>query len=669
MKAITHKIRIFLISAYFSLFSILLFSNKPVLLFSDIDSGPKSGWSEAEPEKGVSVSIWGSGFGENRGTSYVTVNGTSINASENYAAWGEYWPTEHFQRITFWLNDQMMDGSGDITVTVDGAESNPLPFTIREGAIYFITENNPGGNGTIKNPYEASNSRYSWVDNMQPGDIYYFRDSDVYDGEYNGGNSVIWIRNSEPSGTETLPIALLGFPGEQPEIAVPTVDVNHSNGIRLSNNHMVFSGFAIDSEWMGANMAGDYHRFVGNDVVGLKNWYGSGTGIIVCGSINTHSGDGNRILGNAIHGGNSQNRYDHGIYISGCADNGGAEVGWNHLYDNDFGRGPIIVINHQENRCEVDQVLDAHFIFNNIVDCTMQRSRAVGVYDLSYDLGEEAPEPTYVYNNIIISCGTFDGENTTHVGYSPAMSQSARGTAHFYNNTLYNSGYIGFRIRENAIESSLKNNIIHMTSEFPGPSGNHYTLIDNESTISLSNNLYYGLGEYTLCNDCVMDQHNINNLDPQFEDEANYNLHLQSSSPAIEVGSPDLEFLINPPSYAPINRDFNYVLRSNAPSIGAYEFTEITSSLNPYVDQNSISIYPNPALDAFTIDVELKIQSKLHIEIYNTMGLLMKRLSPKMYSEGENKIQLDIDNIHSGLYYVCIHAPSSSKIVRKIIVL
>jgi len=540
-----------------------------VLLFSDIESGPNTGWSTDEPNKGAAVSIWGYGFGDTQGSSFVSVNGIAIESNTDYAVWGEYWPTQYFQRITFWLNGDVPLGAGEITVTVDGVQSNPLPFTVRDGNIFFITESNPGGDGSHDNPYDVRNSDSDWVDGMVPGDIYYFRDGLIYDEKYNGGNSIIWIRNSEPSGTADMPIALLGYPGETPEMSIPIVDSNFNNGVKLDNNYIVFSGFLIDSEWAAASVRGDFNRLIGIDAIGLKNYHFSGTGILVSGSNSQHSGDGNVILGNAIHGGNSQNRFDHAIYLSGCSDNTGVKVGWNHIYDNDFGRGPIIVVNHQENRCDDGQVLDAHFIFNNIIDCNAQRSRAIGVYDLSYDDGEEAPEPTYVYNNLVISCGTFD-DTDSHVGYTAAMSQSARGEAHFYYNTLYDAGYVGFRIGSNVSASFIKNNIVHMTPDFPGPTGNHYHLFTDESVGSLSNNLYFGLGDYTPCDNCAEDLDNISNQDPLFVDSALDNFKLQDDSPAIGSGTDDLFFEIAPPAYAPISRDIDFVLRNNPPALGAY---------------------------------------------------------------------------------------------------
>jgi hypothetical protein len=53
------------------------FSAAPVLFFSDLTWGPKTGW-EGSQTKGAAVTIWGKNFGSTRGSNYVTVNGAQI---------------------------------------------------------------------------------------------------------------------------------------------------------------------------------------------------------------------------------------------------------------------------------------------------------------------------------------------------------------------------------------------------------------------------------------------------------------------------------------------------------------------------------------------------------------------------------------------------------------
>ena len=59
----------------------------PKLFFSDLDSGPKTGW-EGSATKGAAVTVWGTGFGTTRGSSTVTVNGAQLTSASDYAEWG-----------------------------------------------------------------------------------------------------------------------------------------------------------------------------------------------------------------------------------------------------------------------------------------------------------------------------------------------------------------------------------------------------------------------------------------------------------------------------------------------------------------------------------------------------------------------------------------------------
>ncbi len=269
---------IILIFTLSSAFNFSFADSEPTLLFSNMLSATNSGWSSSEPNKGVAVTVWGHGFGVTRDSSYISVGNVQLTNASSYAIWGENWPTPFWQRITFWLNADMLAGVNNITVTVNGKTSNPLEFTIRSGRIFFVSSDLTSGDGSIDSPYSymQASGASGYVSNMQPGDVFYYR-SGTYDSRSNGGNSILWIRDSEPSGSANAPIALLAYPGETPVFYVATYDVNFRKGMDLDNDYMVFSGFQIDSEYVGADL-NNYHRFIGNDVVGVKAKYGAGTG-------------------------------------------------------------------------------------------------------------------------------------------------------------------------------------------------------------------------------------------------------------------------------------------------------------------------------------------------------------------------------------------------------
>ncbi len=543
------------------------------LLFVDMTSAPNSGWGN-NSNKGAAITVWGIGLGKSRGDSYITVGGVKLTADSDYGRWGEAWPTPFWSRVTFWLNDGMHAGNSDITITVNGKTSNPLPFTIREGRILFISASGINGNGSLSSPFnytQAGGHGIGYVDDMLAGDIYYFRGGN-YDKKVNEGNSILWLRHTEAVGTEQQPIAMIAYPGEKPVFTIPTYNTNLNKGIRLSNKYNVFSGFKIDSEWMTADLSGSYHRLIGNDLIGLKNFYGGGTGIVTTG------GSGNKILGNAIHGGNSKDRFDHATYFSGCAYEEGSHLGWNYVFNNDFGRGPELAINHQENRCEPDnpqQIIKAHFVFNNIVDCSPQRAVALNVYDLSYDTGEIAPEPTYVYNNLFLNCGTLDTVNTNHIGWAPALIAN---TAHtrFYNNVLYNTHYLGFQISGGVLSSRFQNNILVMNSSsvLDNDRADIYLQNDAPDKSIVSNNLFFDMGDSAMNTQHIDTQTNMMEQDPLFVNPDQLDFSLQADSPAFDAGTSDLLFEVPAPDYAPINRDITFLIREGAYDLGLFEYIE-----------------------------------------------------------------------------------------------
>ncbi|MEM7604684.1 MAG: hypothetical protein AAF411_04945 [Myxococcota bacterium] len=445
-------------------------AGNPVLAFVDLTFAPNSGWSGAEPTRGAVVTVWGRNFGNERGDSFVRVNGTELRAEADYVDdWGETNnPVPFLQTITFQLHDGIDEGEGEIVVSVNGVESNALPFRIGEGRIFFIDANAGEGNGrgTIDDPFGDPED---FIDTMQPGDIAYLREG-VFNRKYNGGKANIWIRDTETSGTADAPIAFVGYPNEIAMFDSITdgTRANFNRSIDVDSRHITIA--KVHSMAFGTGIAvGPYGRAVGNDLVGTTNFV-SGTGIII-------AGDGPVILGNAVHGARSGNRLDHSIYLNGCAHTRGAEVAYNHSFDNSFDRGPHFIVNHQEDRCGDGQYLKSHRIHHNVVDCSGSPSRAIAVFDQSWDEGEPVePEPTYVYNNLAVACGQDD---------FPAMF-NRNGHGVFVNNTLYNTVGKGFIIdRRGALSTVFVNNIVHLSD----PSKDYF---GGEGYTVVRNNLVFG---------------------------------------------------------------------------------------------------------------------------------------------------------------------------------
>ena len=98
-------------------FCILLFARlayaDPVLLFSDLINGPKTGWNQSAT-LGAVVTVWGFNLGTSRGSNYIRVyqgggNTVDLTASGDYHEWGTAGPARSeshvgpVRRISFHL--------------------------------------------------------------------------------------------------------------------------------------------------------------------------------------------------------------------------------------------------------------------------------------------------------------------------------------------------------------------------------------------------------------------------------------------------------------------------------------------------------------------------------------------------------------------------------------
>jgi hypothetical protein len=291
---------------------------------------------------------------------------------------------------------------------------------------------------------------------------------------------------------------------------------NFKQGFKIEPDYYTVANLKFISHSNGIEVA-NYSRVIGNDVSGGAVLV-DGTGIIVL------RRNGSKALGNAVHGGRSGSRLDHGIYISGCAAMEGNYVGWNHIYDNSFDRGPLIVVNHQGNRCSSDVFVKSHHIYNNFVDCSQYPSRGIGLYDLSWDGGSETePEPTYVYGNVVLSCGVDDG-NYDH----PAVYQ---GSAHeiWYNNSIVDTRTRGAVLGGN-LSSEFVNNIVTLRSS-------DYDYVNENPIVSIKNNIFHGAG--TPAESTTNSYH----VDPGFNiNTTTLQASLDSTSPARNRGITPLNF-------------------------------------------------------------------------------------------------------------------------------
>ena len=547
--SILKKIYSLLIIFIFVTPAITFATNNPVIFFSDLTSGPKTGW-EGSTTKGAAVTIWGEGFG-NQGydsvNNYVSVGGVKIT---EYAEWGEdLGPARKLDRISFWLHSGVPDGSTTITVTVNGKTSNAIPFTVRQGNIYFIsTTGSDSNNGEYATNRGNGDGPFLTISHakskMSPGDIAYMRGGNYTDGE-------IWIRREYgDSGEAGRPKVIRNYPAEV---------VNLTNANRpfiIEADYITVSGlnFLNGKSISVRKLDGTNVRIVGNVIKGKIGYD----------AIGTH-GDNIDILGNVVEAeGSSMGTQGHCIYVSH-----GQNI--RIMYNVLKGATGYDLHIFDQNRVPSDPQSDIQRIIKNVIvegnilmgSPYQQRSGMIIAMQDEGHLGNYIENVT-IKNNIFYK-NNHKGINIGGIAKNVKV----------YNNVFYENGRGGIYINGGGslTDVVISNNIFyHTNNDACNFSCSWFRDVDievddqNVKNLTINNNLYY-LG---------VDIYNGNDTSPKtgnplFVDPSNLDFHLQANSSAIDAGV-DLteittDFDGNP---RPMDGNNDGVAK---PDLGAFEYT------------------------------------------------------------------------------------------------
>ena len=507
----------------------------PRIIFSDLQSGPNGGGLN---NKGAIVTVYGFGFGVNRGTSSLTVGGAP---ADNYLQWSD-------TRVSFQLGNAAV--SGNIIVNVAGAgASNGVPFTVRPGRIFFVS---PAGNDA-----NAGSSTAPWLsvvkakNTVAAGDIVYLMDGVNATALESSSSALVLAK----SGSSTLPIALVAYPGAVATIGSAT---GQQYGIRTTaaSNYWVLAGLTLRGSFSALSISNSSNwRVVGNDI-SCPN--GSGSGACVDFSAATNVS----LYHNRVHDVGSTTATSLKLYQGVLFDAGsnGIDFGWNEIAN--------------VRSCRALQFSsDTGKLYNLTVDNNLiHDSRCDGINFATVD---PALGTVRAYNNVIYRAGTGPAPGGIDSNYA-CINVGAAGTAAvlLQNNTLYDCGRRG-NGDSGAISASaavtVVDNIIVATA------GEKYLAPNSLTTrFSGSNNLFFGAGAAPAFSSASM------NVDPKFVDPVNANFQLQASSPAIDHGAK-----------TGITRDTMQDLRPSgaAYDIGAYEFTGAAAPPPP-PQQGTLTVSP-----------------------------------------------------------------------------
>ncbi|MGZ7067799.1 MAG: T9SS type A sorting domain-containing protein, partial [Methanobacterium sp.] len=69
-----------------------------------------------------------------------------------------------------------------------------------------------------------------------------------------------------------------------------------------------------------------------------------------------------------------------------------------------------------------------------------------------------------------------------------------------------------------------------------------------------------------------------------------------------------------------------------------------------HINNETLSIYPNPATNQITIEFELTETKNIFFEIKNVLGQTITSISNTAFQKGINKIEIDVSDQPSGIY-------------------
>lgn len=479
------------------------------IFFTDLTSGPNTGGQDG---LGVFITIYGEGFGAARGNSVVTIGGQEVS---RYVIWGQDNAVARTLDMIV-VQPGPNVASGNIVVTVNGHPSNPLPFTVRSGNIYFVIPGAPNANdanpGTYTEPFQTL---YRPRQVMQAGDTVYIRGGtfNASDPANPGWDAVLLLNpGTDPNGTADRPVAYIGYPGDQPLINAPEplrrgIYMDQAMAYYIIANLEFTQGLAPYEGML--QMGGNGHRAVGNYLHDAL----SSTGMGIAGN-SAHY----KVLGNLIRN-NGQGDWEDGVgfYIQGFGTNRDIDFGWNEIRDQ-RGRRAIQLFGHEAG----DRMEDIR-IHDNQISSSLQLRNNILLG--GSDGGTEVLGTILVYNNIIVGAD-----------WGGLRVNDPQGTILILNNVLYDNGTLGsdsnaqlFIERAGTGRITFQNNILYAES-----GQTYYSFgagMDASVFNAVSNNLVYNAGAGPAWDvNCI-------NANPLFGNLVLNDFRLQPSSPAIDSGT------------------------------------------------------------------------------------------------------------------------------------
>jgi len=525
----------------------------PAIFFTDLTSAPNAGGENVSGYAGAYVTIYGNNFGSTQGASTVTWNGQSCL---RVVSWGQSYLW--YQRTVVQLGSSCTPGTGKFVVTVNGQASTDdtshgdtgANFTVESGGnIYCVSTS---GNDSSNNGHFPSSC---WLtiphakDTMAAGDVVY-----VENGVSQTTTDQYAILTLPCGGTSwTAPKSIVVYPGASATIGTSGADTSvratslgcgPKTYVTMAGFHLIALNMAIaldDGLYSGSH---DF-RFVANDIT-----CPNGSGSTACYTDNFMPSVYS--YGNNVHGAGYSGSIKtyHSVYYS--SDDNHVWDAWNTVHDSLACRG----IQFFSTGASAQYDLHVH-------DDLIYNIRCDGLNFATVDPSVATVE---AYNNVIYHVGTGPDPSDGPAKYDciRVAGNTTTATVKLYNNTLYDCGRIGGSdagpiMVDTSMGTGPSPNVYVSNNIIQQVSGEGYTTGTTTcSQWSGGKNMWYGGSGSPPCS-LSGDTTAVN---PLLVAPTSANFHLQSGSPAIGAGSATLF----------PNHDHDGLIRSQPPSIGAYEF-------------------------------------------------------------------------------------------------
>ena len=327
--------------------SMLSANAAPALFFTDLTSGPV----------GAIVTVYGSNL-----QPAVTLNGVSATIVASSST-----------KVSF-----IVPSTASGSIAMSG--SNGLPFTVRDGHIFFVSTTGSNSN--------SGSQASSWATipyafkTAACGDVIYAMNGVTQTAQdaYNASLSVSRVCSAD------VPLAVVGYPGATVTIGSTALEY----GIRNPDingdgfNGFVFANLVVRGGNEATKVVGNQNwRFVGND-------FSCPTGSGLSGCVELSSTSNLKFFGNSIHDtGAGGTKYYHSFYASTNSNH--IEVGWNRISNNKSCRG--IQFYSTSGSPQFDLVVHDNIITGQQCD------------GINYSTVDASQGPLEVYNNLVYHVG------------------------------------------------------------------------------------------------------------------------------------------------------------------------------------------------------------------------------------------------------------------------